>query len=204
MRKIFGDSISKIWVEEELQLLKNAYEFAVVAHKDVMRKGTDIPYITHPVEAACIAMTMTGNVEVVVAALLHDVVEDTEYSLEDIKKKFGQKIADLVEEETENKREGMSSEETWRIRKEEAIARFATASYDAKIIALSDKLSNLRSMDRDYKTVGEKLWQRFHQKDKNEHGWYYKSMAEVTKDLSGTDAWKEYKALCETVFGEWE
>ncbi len=146
MSNIFGDSISKTWEKEELQLLQNAYDFATMAHKNVTRKGTDIPYITHPIEAACIAMTITTNVE--------------------------------------------------------AIARFETASYEAKIIALADKLSNLRSMDRDYKVIGEELWQRFHQKDKNEHGWYYKSMAEATKDLSGTDAWKEYKALCGTVFGE--
>lgn len=202
LTKVFGKPMPEQWSVKEHMLVAKAYTFATKAHEGITRKGTTIPYITHPIEAASIVMTMTDDVDVIAAALLHDVVEDTEYTLADIQERFGERIAELVAEETENKRQGLPSEQTWRIRKEETIQGLGEASIEAKIIALGDKLSNIRSIDRDYEAIGDALWQRFHQKEMKEHGWYYSSIVLVTKELSDTQAWKEYEALCRKVFGE--
>ena len=74
------------------------------------------------------------------------------------------------------------------------------ANLDSKIIALGDKLANMRSIYREYQILGDKLWEKFHQKDKNQQGWYYKSMAEALKDLEIHPAYKEFKELVEKIF----
>ena len=74
------------------------------------------------------------------------------------------------------------------------------SSLSVKMIALGDKLSNIRAMYSDYKEIGDKLWARFNQKSKLEHGWYYRSIAEATKELSAFHAWQEYSRLVREVF----
>jgi myo-inositol-1(or 4)-monophosphatase len=68
------------------------------------------------------------------------------------------------------------------------------------MIALGDKLSNVRAIYRDYQALGDKLWDRFNQKDKSEHGWYYRSIADATKELSKYPAWQEYERLVSILF----
>ena len=70
------------------------------------------------------------------------------------------------------------------------------------MLTLGDKLSNIRSICRDYEAQGDALWQRFNQKDKNEHRWYYKSIADCLSDLCEYPAYKEYAFLAEKTFGE--
>lgn len=160
LTKVFEKPLPAQWSVKEHMLLAKAYAFAAKAHEGVTRKGTTIPYITHPIEAASIVMTMTEDVEVIAAALLHDVVEDTDYTLSDIQERFGERIAELVAEETENKRQDQPSDQTWRTRKEETIQSLKEASIEAKIVALGDKLSNMRSIDRDYEAIGDALCQK--------------------------------------------
>ena len=69
-----------------------------------------------------------------------------------------------------------------------------------KMITLGDKLSNMRAIYRDYQTIGDELWQRFNQKDKNEHYWYYSSIAECISELSNYPVYKEYQELLEKTF----
>ncbi len=195
------------WTEEDYLRIEEAYQFAAKAHKGQKRKGSKIPYIVHPVEASIIAYTLiveneAHNVDVVVATILHDVVEDTKYSIDDIYHRFGNEVARLVDSVTENKREGISKSQTWRVRKEEAVARARHASIDTKVIILADKLSNLRATSTFYKKEGEKFWERFNQKDKRQHEWYYRSMAEVLIELQETSQYKEYLELCNEVFGK--
>lgn len=195
------------WTKEDYERLEEAYQFAKQAHEGQTRKGTDIPYIVHPVEASIIAYTLlmekkVKNVDVVVAAILHDVIEDTEYSKEDIANRFGSETAELVASVSENKREGKSKEETWKIRKEEAVQKVQKASIETKIIDLADKLSNLRATKECYIAEGEKFWNRFNQKDKSQHEWYYKAMAKALAELKGTRQYEEYLKLCDDVFGK--
>ena len=181
-------------------VVTRAAKFAADAHEGSFRKGSSLPYIVHPMEAAAIVAGLTSDEEVIAAALLHDVIEDTPFTAEDICKDFGERVAELVKGESENKREELPAELTWRIRKEENIAHLCTSCIEMKMIALGDKLSNIRSMQRDYASLGEELWQRFNQKDKAQHGWYYRSMCDAVSELSHTEAWKELDRLIKEIF----
>ena len=183
-------------------LLDKAIIFAVNAHRGQLRKGTNTPYILHPMEAAAIVGSMTNDDEVIAAAVLHDTVEDTAVTLDEICEQFGKRVAELVAAESENKREDKSAASTWKIRKEETIEHLKTAPKEVKMLTLGDKLSNIRSICRDYEAQGDALWQRFNQKDKNEHRWYYKSIADCLSDLREYPAYKEYVLLAEKTFGE--
>ena len=189
--------------KEQKDLLNRAIVFAVEKHAGAVRKGTVIPYIVHPLEALAIASSMTDRQEVLAAAVLHDVVEDAGVSRSELVDRFGERVAELVMAESEDKREDEDKSASWRTRKEETIAHLRKISnIDVKVIALSDKLSNMRSIYRDYTTIGEDFWNRFNQKDKSQHGWYYSEMADVLSELSDTFAWKEYSQLVGIVFEE--
>lgn len=185
------------------QIVDKAIMFATLMHSGTVRKGTQIPYIMHPMEAAAIVSSMTEDKEVIAAALLHDVLEDTGCSYEFLKEQFGSRIAGLVAQESENKWEDLPAESTWHIRKEETLEHLVTLKLDAKMIALSDKLANIRAIKRDFDALGDKLWERFNQKEPKEHAWYYNRIAEILgKDdtLSKTAAYKEYARLVSEVF----
>lgn len=184
-----------------MDLFDKAIEFAVKAHSGSVRKGTETPYIVHPMEAAAIVATMTNDFNVLAGAVLHDTVEDTDYTVEDIRAEFGDEVASLVASESENKREDLPSSETWKIRKQETLEHLSHAPIEAKMITLGDKLSNIRAIYRDYSVLGDKLWERFNQKDKNEHAWYYRGVAEKLRELSDTFAYREYVELVGKVFG---
>lgn len=189
--------------KEQKDLLNRAIVFAVEKHAGAVRKGTVIPYIVHPLDALAIASSMTDRQEVLAAAVLHDVVEDAGVSRSELVDRFGERVAELVMAESEDKREDEDKSASWRTRKEETIAHLRKISnIDVKVIALSDKLSNMRSIYRDYTTIGEDFWNRFNQKDKSQHGWYYSEMADVLSELSDTFAWKEYSQLVGIVFEE--
>ena len=181
-------------------ILDRAIIFATEAHKGQFRKGTQIPYILHPMEAAAIVSTMTIEPEVIAGVVLHDVVEDTSTTMDEIRDMFGDRVASLVGAETENKRENLPALSTWKIRKQETLDHLDTASLDVKMITLGDKLSNIRSIYRDLNTVGDAVWQRFNQKDKHEHHWYYQAIADRLAELSGYPAYTEYCDLIEKTF----
>ena len=143
---------------------------------------------------------MTTNQELLAAAALHDTVEDTDVTIEDIRTEFGDKIASLVAQESEERPEGMSDEESWHGRKQAAIDRLAKASRDAKIVALGDKLSNIRAIARDYAEMGDALWERFHSKDPKDHEWHYRGLADSLRELQDTAAFQEFESLINKVF----
>ena len=187
-----------------MTLLDEAIRFAVQAHSGQPRKGTNMPYILHPLEAAAIVATMTNDLEIIAAAVLHDTLEDAHISVTEITEKFGQRVADIVNSETENKRNDQSASETWLIRKQETIDHLIREQDLAvKMVALGDKLSNIRAMYRDQLEVGEKLWERFNQKDPVMHAWYYRAIAKATQELEHFPAWQEYSLLVEKVFSQY-
>lgn len=182
------------------KLLDKAIVFAINVHKGQFRKSTDIPYILHPLEAATIVGTMTTDDEIIVGAVLHDVVEDTNTTIEEIRKLFGERVAEFVVSESEDKRESLPAKDTWKIRKQETLDYLKTAPMEVKMITLGDKLSNIRAIHRDYNSVGDSLWQRFNQKDKNEHYWYYQSIADCLTELKDYRVYKEYCELVRETF----
>ena len=185
----------------EFDIIDKAIEFATKAHRGALRKGTQIPYILHPLEAAAIVSSMTDDVEVMAAAVMHDVLEDTDTSVEQLRSEFGNRITDLVSAESENKREGLPAADTWRLRKQETIDELCRETQiEVKMIALGDKLSNIRAINWDYQTLGDSLWDRFNQKDKAQIGWYYRSIADAIQELSHYPAWKELDDLIRKTF----
>ena len=188
-----------------MELVSEAIIFAAKAHDGMRRKTSDAPYILHPMEAAAIVGTMTDDQHLIAAAALHDVVEDAGISIEEVEERFGKRVRELVESETENKREDLPPSETWRIRKEETLAVLKNTDDIAILMLwLGDKLANMRSIYRDHKIEGDAMWQRFNQKDPNEQAWYYFSILKLTERLSHTSAWIEYKTLTELVFEKGE
>ena len=185
----------------DTKLLDRAICFAVAAHADTERRGKGFPYIVHPLEAVSIVATITPDQELLAAAALHDVVEDTDCTIESIREAFGERIASLVECESDKMPEGISEEESWHSRKQAAIDRLAAASRDAKIVALGDKLSNMRAICRDYQTIGDELWKRFHVTDPAEHAWHYRGLAASLRELDETFAYREFAECIESVFG---
>ena len=192
-----------VLLDETISLMDRAIIFATRAHSGTYRKGTMIPYIVHPIEAAAIVSTITADPDMIAAAVLHDVVEDTDATVEEIRFFFNDRIATLVEAESEDKRKDLPPQETWMIRKMETLEFLKSkADRDAKILALADKLSNMRAIHRDQNTVGDRLWERFNEKRKEKHGWMYRQVAEALSELSDTFAWQEYDELVRKTFEE--
>ena len=188
-----------------MELVSEAIAFAVKAHDGMRRKKSEAPYILHPMEAAVIVGTMTDDQNLIAAAVLHDVVEDANINIDEIEEKFGKRVRELVESETEDKRADLPPESTWRIRKEESLAVLKnTEDIGVLMVWLGDKLANMRAIYRDFKAEGVSMWQRFNQKDPDEQAWYYRSIVKLTERLSDTSAWLEYKTLTELVFGKGE
>ena len=184
------------------EILDRAILFAVHAHAGTERRGKGYPYIVHPLEAVSIVATMTADQELLAAAALHDTVEDTEVTLEQLRAEFGERIASLVADESEDRPEGLNEEESWHQRKQAAIDRLAKARHDAKMVALGDKLSNMRDIARDYAKLGDALWNRFNAKDRKDHEWHYRGLADALSELKGTEAYREFESLINQVFAK--
>ena len=186
----------------DTSILDRAIVFAVNAHQGTERRGKGFPYIVHPMEAVEIVATMTTDQELLAAAVLHDTVEDTDVTLDDIRREFGERVAKLVEEESDVFIDGVSEADSWHERKQAAIGRLAQASRDAKMVALGDKLSNARIIYRDFVQKGNELWNIFHETDVKEHEWHYRGLAESLKELEGTFAYSEFTDLINKIFGD--
>jgi len=184
----------------DTELLDRAIIFAVKAHAGTERRGKGFPYIVHPMEAMEIVATITPDQELLAAAALHDVVEDTEISADEIRREFGDRIAALVVAESDVFVEGVSEEDSWHDRKQAAMDRLAAAPHDAKIVAMGDKLSNMRAIARDYAVKGDELWKIFHAKDPKDHEWHYRGLAAALEELRDTFAYREFVKLIDQVF----
>lgn len=185
----------------DTSLLDRAIIFAVNAHAGAERRGKGFPYIVHPMEAMEIVATMTSDQELLAAAVLHDTVEDTDVTLEQLAEVFGERIASIVAWESDTYQDGVSEEDSWHSRKRDAIKRLSDAPLEAKIVALGDKLSNMRAIARDYAVQGDSLWNLFHTKDRNDHEWHYRGLEDSLRELKDTYAFKEFEQLIDQVFG---
>ena len=182
-------------------LFERAVAFAMKAHEGQTRKDGGI-YILHPLEDAVICGTMTNDEEVLAAAVLHDTVEDTDVTMEELVANFGERVAELVGHETEDKREGINPSDTWKIRKLESIEALKNSDgIEVKILWLGDKLSNMRSLSRDHEKLGDAVFERFNEKNPAEQRWYHQTIIDNLSELSDTPAYREYVRLFHKVFG---
>ena len=186
-----------------MNVLEKAIVYAAKKHEGQIRKMAETPYILHPCEVAAIISTLTDSLETMAAGVLHDTIEDCGADPAEIKELFGARVSALVQSESEDKLSERPPEDTWMQRKAESLLMLKmTRDRDVKILWLADKLSNIRSFYRGYLQYGGGVWDFFHQKDPKMHEWYYRTVAEYTKELSGTAAYGEYLDLIEKLFGE--
>ena len=188
-----------------MDLLTQAFHFAIDAHAGALRKMDGSPAALHALEAAAIAASLTDDAQVIAAAALHDTIEDANIAISDIEARFGTRVAALVSADTEPRIVGESPGQSWQRRKQATIDRLnASADIDEAIIVLSDKLSNMRALYRGKLRLGDGMWQYFHQRDPERHRWYYRALAEALAPLRDTPAWREYDWLIAQVFCEAE
>ena len=182
-------------------LLCQATRLAAQAHDGAYRKGGRAPYLLHVMETAEIVGTMTEDEDVLAAAVLHDVLEDTSVTEEELRETVGGHVTELVLAVSENKRREQPAEMTWRLRKQESVERLLKdPRLEVKMIALGDKLSNIRALQRDYGILGEQVWERFNNKSKAEQGWYYQAVTDALQDLNVYPVWHELANLVWEVF----
>ena len=182
----------------ETSFFDKAVQFATEAHRGTERRGKGYPYIIHPMEAAAIVATMTNDQEMLAAAVLHDTVEDTDVTIEQIRELFGDRVAELVQHETAPLDDSL----TWHEKKTAQLKQLAEAPRDSKIVALGDKFSNMSGIALDYRQMGDEVWKRFHAPNgKSDVEWYYRSLADAMSELSETLVYQEYVKLLKEVFG---
>ena len=184
-----------------MTLFDLAMNYAIEKHSGQTRKLVQTPYILHPMEVASIVGTMTDDLETLAACVLHDTVEDTDATLEEIEELFGKRVMLIVMTETEEKRPDQPPAATWKLRKEETLNMLQhTKDPAVKMLWLGDKISNLRSFLRELRAQGNDLWLQLNQRDPAEHEWYYRSIAEALSDMKEYDAYWEYMELVDKVF----
>lgn len=156
-----------------------ALVYATELHANQKRKGTDEPYIGHLLGVASLVLQYGGDENEAIAALLHDAAEDQGglVTLRKIRRKFGKKVAVIVEACSDSFE---TPKPPWRERKKEHLAKIRHASPSVRLVCAADKLHNARSILADYRTIGERLWQRF-SGGKEGTLWYYRDMAKALK-----------------------
>lgn len=151
-----------------------AIDFATKAHKGQYRKGSSMPYLIHPLSVMQLLIKAGCEPEVVIAGCLHDVVEDTPFTLEDIRMEFGAKVADLVFSVSEP-----DKKLSWFERKKHTIeAMKKTKDKEILYLCCADKIHNIQSTIDGYDELGNQIWERF-KATREQHEWYHKSLAEI-------------------------
>jgi len=181
-------------------MIFKAIEFAARAHSGQYRKGTKIPYIVHPLGVAKILIEYGCPEHLIVAGILHDTVEDTPVTLDEIKQSFGWHVADLVEAASEP-----DKSDTWENRKNHTIAMVTILSDEAVVLVLADKLDNIRAIRADYERYGEDLWQRFN-RPREKQKWYYEGLSIIFTDRLSDEQSRNllgiFKSEVALVFGD--
>lgn len=179
-------------------LVEKAIQFATWAHQGQVRKGNQEPYIVHPLAVGEILSNITDDEEIICAGYLHDTIEDNKaVTKEMLEREFTPRIAWIVDCESEDK------SKTWIERKQHTIDELKVASRDVQLVALADKLANMRDIKMNYGLLGEEFWNRFNMKEKKRIGYYYQGVADSLYDnLKDHEVYIEYCHLVRCVFGE--
>ena len=138
------------------QQIQRAIRFSIEVHAGQTRKGNDIPYITHPLSISLILSQAGASEDVIVAGILHDVVEDSDAELDDVRNEFGDNVAELVKAVTE-KDKSLS----WESRKRTALAHIKDMSHDALLLKSVDVLHNLSELAHDVEEQGDGVFEKF-------------------------------------------
>lgn len=174
--------------------IQESYRYAEIMHKGQTRKTDGTPMFTHPVRVSKELEAAGFDEDVIMAGLLHDTVEDTTATFEEIEQRFGKRVAELVAGNTENKAHG------WEERKQHTIDSLPEATFEIRALIVADKLDNLKSMMKAYQEKGDSLFEHF-KRGKAAQLWYFKGVAENmmknSEHLEPPAFFLEYKRLVE-------
>jgi (p)ppGpp synthase/HD superfamily hydrolase len=177
-----------------------ALALAARAHRQQLRKGTDIPYIAHPLHVSLILIRHGFGEDLAIAGLLHDVVEDTDVPLERITAEFGDEVARLVEAVSETKTAD-GAERPWEERKAEKLAHLLEGGPDVAALKAADAIHNARSIAADLQQSGPSVWGRF-KRGADQTLWYYREiLAGVRAKLGDHPIALELAAVVEDLVG---
>jgi len=181
-----------------MDLIQKAFNKAYELHKGQFRKVSDVPYLVHLLDSAKYLMYETSDEEIICAGILHDVLEDTAYSEDDLRNDFGARVCNLVVFCTEKGNtldvSSESKKNSWKKRKSRTIEKIKGASDDALLVFVADKLSNLLSIKEDL-VNGDDVWSKFNG-SKNDVEWYYSEIEKVLeKRIGSRRIFKVYKEL---------
>jgi (p)ppGpp synthase/HD superfamily hydrolase len=157
--------------------LVEALAFALEAHGDQKRKGKDVPYVSHLLQVAGFVLEYGGDVDLAVAALLHDVREDCPGITDaDVRERFGSRVANVVHDCTDLMEEDTPEHKSeWRVRKEHFLNQLADSDADTRLVALCDKLHNLTNVLADLRAHGIGTFRKF-SAGAREQVWYFDSV----------------------------
>lgn len=157
--------------------LAQAFALAEELHRGQKRKGSGIPYLSHLMAVAALVQEHGGSEDQVIAALLHDGPEDRggEKTLEMIRRRFGEDVACIVEECSDTFE---TPKPPWLRRKKEYLEHLPKASAETLLVSVADKVHNVGAIVRDYKELGEEVWERF-TADREQVVWYYDSLLQT-------------------------
>jgi (p)ppGpp synthase/HD superfamily hydrolase len=157
--------------------LAEALSFAIAAHDGQVRKGTEVPYVAHLLGVAGLALEAGGDEDVAVAALLHDVVEDTDVTVEDVRAGFGDRVAGIVAACSDT---NVTPKPPWEPRKAAYLDHMADPAtpHDVLVVALADKLHNVRSIITEVRALGPAAWERFN-RGAEAQLWYYGRLVDI-------------------------
>jgi (p)ppGpp synthase/HD superfamily hydrolase len=167
----------------------SAIEYARHLHIE-RRKGSGIPYMAHLLGVAALVMGEAGHEpfpvteDMVVAALLHDAVEDHGGTprLNDIEANFGANVARMVAGLSDSFSEDSSHKESWLDRKKSYLDRLRDEPADVRLISAADKLYNARAMLEDYRVIGPEVWKRF-KRGRADQLWYFDELVKVFRSF---------------------
>jgi len=166
-----------------------AMAYATEAHKEQVRKSTDIAYISHPFGVASLVIEAGGDEDQAIAGLLHDVAEDCggEPRLVEIAALFGDRVAHIVRGCSDSLVVDEDKKAPWRERKEAHIQHLRTSDADVLLVTAADKTHNARAISTDIQSIGNKVWDRFNS-DQEQILWYYNSVYTVLSEGGVTPA----------------
>jgi len=169
-------------------IVEKAVRVAVEAHKNQTRKGDDQPYIIHPVMVALKLAKHNFPDEVIAAALTHDVLEDTDYPEEELRKELGDEVLEIVKDVTNDQ------SLPWEEKKKRYVETVRNASEGAKAVALADKIHNLESLLIAYEEQGPALWKRFN-RGKDQKIWFENEVLKMLEETWQHPLIEEYEYL---------
>ena len=156
-----------------------AITLAAEAHEGQERKGTGIPYITHPVAVAALVARYGGDEDQQIAALLHDVLEDAGEEWASRIAKFGERVLSIVRACTDGTPDATTGKKApWRERKEDYLAHLSKTPDDSLLVSACDKLHNIQAIHLDLTEIGVLVFSRFNARQDGTL-WYYKSLADI-------------------------